>query len=295
MKEITRREALRRLAAGSALAMFPGLVKAAFGTQQRQSVKTPFQRVNVLFHGLSAIEFASGEVHVYLPAAGSGRAYLAGTWMQEAALTPATKYRLSGVMTGPRPVLGSIDPQRNAVFRRRKISTSGSFCTLVFPFPDFVTALRPLHKRHGKNFFTGSPRPIVEPRSIPQVTVFSYVRPDYTTPLQFLPANWTPVVEKGIVNLHVWDATVKTPRPQASLQAFAEMAKMIDAPRLGLNPVYDKIKLPRPDKDPVVEGLSCQEEWTLVERTGDPEGCGKHSRYHPKDDSGIDSLSIILY
>lgn len=292
---MTRREALRRLAAGSALGMFPGLVSAAFRGQQRQSVETPFQRVNVLFHGLSVAEFGSGEVHVYLPTAGSGRAYLAGTWMQEMVLGQGKKYRLSGVMTGPRPVLRSIDPERNAVFRRRPIKRDESFCTLVFPFPDFVTALRPLHKRHGENFFTGSPRPIVEPKSIPQVTAFSYVRPDYTTPLEFLPANWTPVVEDGIVNLHVWDATAKPPLPQASLQAFARMAKMIDAPRLGINPVYDKIKLPRPDKDPAVEGMNCQEEWTLAERTGDPEGCGKHSRYHPKDDSALDCLSVILY
>ncbi len=291
---MTRREALWRLAAGSALGMFPGLVTAAFGAQQRQPVETPFQRVNVLFHGLSVIEFGAGEVHVYFPA-GSGRAYLAGTWMQETTLAQGTKYRLSGVMTGPRPVLSSIDPERNAVFRRRAVKTDDSFCTLVFPFPDFVTPLRPLHKRHGKNFFTGSPRPIIEPKSIPQVTAFTYVHPDRTTPIEFLPANWTPVVEEGIVNLHVWDATVKTPRPDASLQAFAQMAKMIDAPQLGLNPVYDKIKLPRPNKDPVVEGLSCQEEWTLAERTGDPEGCAKHSRYHPKDDSGLDCLSIILY
>lgn len=294
MRRITRREVLQRLAAGSALGTFPWLLRAA-PAQQNQPAESPFQRVNILFHGLTVIEFAPDEVHVYLPDVGADRAYLAGTWMQEAALRHGTEYRLSGVMTGPRPQLESLNPLQNAIFRNRKIDASLSFCKLVFPFPDFLTPLRPLEKKHGKNFFTGTPAPILEPKTIPQVTAFTYVHPDRTSALEFRPAAWTPVVEGGVVNLHVWDASVKTPSPQAALHAFERMAKMIGAPQLRLDSVYDTIKPPRPEENPLVEGMACQEEWTLIERTSEAQSCGKHRKYHPKDDSGVDSLSMILY
>lgn len=294
MKGFTRREVLWRLAAAPALGMFSSLARA-ISARQRKPAESPFQRVNVFFHGLSVIEFSADEVHVYLPDIGGDRAYLAGSWMQEVALRHGTEYRLSGVMTGPRPQLGSIEPERNAIFHNRKIDSSLSFCKLVFPFPDFLTPLRPLRKKHGKHFFTGTPAPIIEPKTLPQVTAFTYVHPDLTSILECRPLAWTPVVQGGTVNLHIWDSPVKTPSPQASRQAFERMAKMIGAPKLQINPVYEKIKPPRPEQSPVVEGMACQEEWTLIERLSKPESCGKHRKYHPKDDSGIDNLSIILY
>ena len=296
MKGFTRREILRRLAAGSALATVPSLARAASALQRMRRTEAPYQRVNVLFHGLSVVDFAADEVHVYLPDAGSSdRAYLAGTWMQETALTRGQEYRFSGVMTGPRPEFYKIDPRQNAVFARRKIDTSLSYCKLVFPFPDIVTSLRLLHKSHGKHFFTGSPKPIIETEVIPQILAFSYTQPDTGSPLQFRPLPWTPVIFEGVVNLHVWDSAAKTPSPEASEQAFQTMAKMIGAPKLGLNPVYHKIKPPPPDEKPAVVGLECQREWSLVERMSEPQGCGKDHKYHPKDDSGLDSLPLILF
>ena len=258
--------------------------------------EAPFQRVNVLFHGLSVIEFGSDEVTVYLPDAGSSdRAYIAGTWMQEIALTRGQEYRFSGVMTGPRPEFYKLDPRQNAVFKNGPIDTSLSFCRLVFPFPDVVTPLRLLHKSHRKQFFTGSPKPFVEPEAIPQILAFSYMHPDSSSPLQFRPLPWTPIVLEEVINLHVWDAAVKTPSPEASLNAFEQMTKMIGAPGLGLDGVYHKIKPPRPDEEPEVVGLACQQEWSLIERMSEPQGCGKDRKYDPKDDSGIDGLPIILY
>ncbi|MDE3136042.1 MAG: hypothetical protein KGL59_05685 [Acidobacteriota bacterium] len=295
MKEISRRELLRRLAAGSALATLPSLVRAASALQQTRTAEAPFQRVNVLFHGLSLIEFSDDEIHVFLPNAGSDRAYLAGTWMQEVALGRGQQYRFSGVMTGPRPEFYRIDPKQNAVFRNGPMEGSLAFCKLVFPFPDVVTPLRLLRKSHGKNFFTGEPKPIVEPEVVPQILAFSYVHPDTSSPLQFRPLPWTPVVYGGVVNLHIWDSAVKTPTPQASQSAFASMAKMMGAPSLGLDPAYDAIKPPRPDEKPEVVGLGCEQEWSLSERMSEPEGCGKEHKYKPKDDSGLDSLPIILF
>lgn len=257
--------------------------------------EAPFQRVNVLFHGLTVIEFGSDEVHVYLPDAGSDRAYLAGTWMQETSLIRGQQYRFSGVMTGPRPEFYKIDPKQNAVFKSAPIDSSLSFCKLVFPFPDVVTPLRLLRKSHGKHFFAGSPKPIVEPEVIPQILAFSYLQPDTSSPLQLRPLPWTPVIFEGVVNLHVWDSAVKTLTPEASQSAFARMAKMIGATGLSLNPVYDKVKLPQPDEKPEVLGLECQQEWSLSERMSEPQGCGKDRKYKPKDDSGLDSLPIILF
>jgi hypothetical protein len=294
MKEITRRELLRKLAVGPALVTLPSLARAASALQTRSS-EAPFQRVNVLFHGLTVIEFGSDEVHVYLPDAGSDRAYLAGTWMQETALIRNEQYRFSGVMTGPRPEFYQVDPKQNAVFKNGPIDSSLSYCRLVFPFPDVVTPLRLLRKSHGKQFFTGSPKPFVEPEVIPQVLAFSYLQPDTSSSLQFRPLPWTPIILEGVVNLHIWDSAVKTPTPEASQQAIAQMARMIGATGLGLDPVYDKIKPPRPDETPEVVGLECQQEWSLSERMSEPQGCGKDHKYNPKDDSGLDSLPIILF
>jgi hypothetical protein len=295
MKGFTRREILRRLAAGPALATLPSLARAASAWQRTRPTEAPYQRVNVLFHGLSVVEFGSDEVDVYLPDAGPDRAYLAGTWMQEIALTRGQEYRFSGVMTGPRPQFYKIDPRQNAVFARRTIDASLAYCHLVFPFPDIVTSLRLLHKSHGKHFFTGSPKPILETDVIPQILAFSYTQPDTSSRLQFRPLPWTPVIFEGVVNLHVWDSAAKTPSPEASEQAFQTMVKMIGAPGLGLNQVYDKIKLPPPDEKPEVVGLECQQEWSLVERLSEPQGCGKDRKYRPKDDSGLDSLPLILF
>jgi len=285
---------LRRLAAGSAVATLPSLARAASAWQLRRS-EAPFQRVNVLFHGLMVIEIGPDEVHVYLPDAGADRAYLAGTWLQETALSRDQQYRFSGVMTGPRPEFYQVDPKQNAVFKNGPIDSSLSFCKLVFPFPDLVTPLRLLRKSHGKQFFTGSPKPFVEPEVIPQILAFSYLQPDTSSSLQFRPLPWTPIILEGVVNLHIWDSAVKTPSPEASERAFAQMAKMIGMPGLRLDPAYDKIKPPRPDENPQVVGLGCQEESSLSERMSEPQGCGKDRKYKPKDDSGLDSLPIILF
>lgn len=296
MKGFTRREILRRLAAGSALATFPSLARAASARQRMRRTEAPYQRVNVLFHGLTVIEFDSDEVHVYLPDAGSSdRAYLAGTWMQEVALTRGEEYRFSGVMTGPRPEFYKIDPKQNAVFARRKIDTSLSYCKLVFPFPDIVTPLRLLHKSHRKHFFTGSPKPIIETDVIPQILAFSYMHPDVASPLQIRPLPWTPAIFEGVVNLHIWDSPAKTASPDVSQRAFEQMTRMLGAPELRLDRVYHKIKPPRPDEKPKVVGLECQREWSLVERMSEPQSCGKGRKYHPKDDSGVNSLPIILF
>ncbi len=299
MKGLTRREVLGSLLAAPALSIFPGfgtggLARAGFA-RRGQGSGAPFQRVNVLFHGLSVIEFANDEVRVYLPMAGSLRAYLAGTWMQEETLQHGTHYRLTGVMTGSRPALSDLDPKRNAVFARHAVDASLSYCTMTFPFPDFVTPLRPLRKEHGKNFFAGAPAPAAEPLSLPQVVAFTYFHPDPTSPLELHPSRWTPIIVEGVVNLHVWDAPVKTPSPQASLDALAQMTKMFGATGLRLNPVYDTIRPPRPADKLALDGVSCQEEWTLVERMSKNVGCGKNAKYRPVDDSGLNCLSLFLY
>ena len=282
------------MAAGPAAAILPSLARAASALQIDHTA-APFQRVNVLFHGLSVIAFGREEVRVYLPDAGTDRGCLAGTWMQEIALARGEEYRFSGVMTGPRPAFGDIEPRENATFAKRPVDASLSYCELVFPFPDFVTPLRLMHKSHGKNFFLGSPQPIVEPKAIPQIVAFTYTHPDTTSPLQFRPLAWTPVVLGGVVNLHVWDVPVKAASEASAIEAIGKMTKMIRAPALGLNPVYDKIEPPRPDEKPEVEGLGCDEEWGWMERMNEPEGCGKHRKYDPKNESCLDSVPIILY
>ncbi|HVB33580.1 MAG TPA: hypothetical protein VNJ52_04275 [Patescibacteria group bacterium] len=293
MKRFTRRELLRGLAVGPGLAIWESIAHAA-PRFRSQFAASPFQRLNILFHGLSVIEFSSDEVHVYLPLAASDYAYLAGTWMQEVSLARGGEYRLSGVMTGPRPELRLIRPEQNAVFHDRAIDQAFSFCKFVLPFPDYVTPLRLLRKERGRNFFAGSPGPILDPAAIPQVLAFGYARPASTEPLELRPLSWTPVIVGGCVNLHVWDAPAKRPTQQEALYAFSQMTKLAGAPALALNPAYAEIKPPAPDERPDLPGLSCQGEWTLVERLKVPDSCGRHRKRDSKK-APFDSLSLILY
>lgn len=293
MKHLTRRELLQGLAAVPALAVAGSLARAAPGLSGQFTVN-PFQQLNILLHGMSVIEFARDEVYIYLPLAPPDYAYLAGTWMQEASLTHGVEYRLSGMMTGPRLELRAIHPDENAVYKDRSIDQKFSYCKLILPFPDFLTPLRLLRREHGRHFFAGSPRPILEPSAIPQVIALTYVHPDSTSPLEFRPLPWTPVIQEGVVNFHVWDAPAKTPSSVEALEAFDKLAKMIGSTDLRLNPDYAEIKPPPPDENPHVVGLSCQEEWTLIERLGQPDGCGWHEKHGSKKEP-FASLVPILY
>jgi hypothetical protein len=294
MNSFTRRELLQGLAAGSALALLGPLARIAAGGRP-QSMAAPFQRVNVLFHGRFVIDFGEDEVFVYPATAGPEYAFLAGTWMQEINLAPGREYRLSGVVTGPRPELRNIEPKWTPVFRRQPVDPAASFCKFVFPFPDFVTPLRLVGKKHRRHFFAGTPAPIVPLSKMPQVLAFSYTRPDLTSTLQCRPLKWTPVIMAGVVNLHLWAAPAREPGSQHSLQAFARLAKLMKSPDLRLDPVYAKIKPPRPDDDPIVPGISCRDEMSLIERFSGKPACGRKNSYHPQAASLSDSLSVILF
>lgn len=282
------------MAIGSALALVEPLAPRLWGAQEHPGA-APFQRVNVLFHGRVVIDFGGEEVSVYPAAATPEYAFLAGTWMQETNLVPGAEYRFSGVMTGPRPELRNIDPKRIAVFRREPVDAAASYCRLVFPFPDFISALRPIGKEHGKHFFTGTPGPIVEPETVAEVVAFSYARPDLTSRLECRPLEWTPVILGGNVNLHVWAAPAKKSKPEDSAKAFEQMIKLLRTPQLGLNAAYANIKPPRPDENPVTPGISCGEELTLLERLADKPSCATKNPYHPQAASLSDLLSVVLY
>lgn len=284
---------LRGLAAGSAFAIAQSFSRAV-PALAHQLTASPFQRLNVIVHGLSVIEFGPDQVNMYLPSAPPDYAYLAGSWMQETALSRGGEYRLSGVMTGSRPQLSAIDPEKNAVFAATAKDQSLSFCRFVLPFPDYFVPLRLIRKQHGRKFFTGSPQPIIEPSAIPQVVVLSYEHPDPTSMLEFRPLVWTPVIVGGVVNFHVWDAPAKPPTAQEAQDGFAQIMKMIGSPAIKLNAAYEEIKPPPPDENPSVFGLSCQGEWTLVERLGEPDSCGKHGKKESKK-APFEGLPLILY
>jgi hypothetical protein len=293
MKHITRREMLRGLAAGPALAFANSLVHAApaFPAQLTASL---FQRLNIIFHGMFIIEFAADQVNVYLPPGPSGYAYLAGTWMQETTLSHGGEYRLSGMMTGPRPELRAINPEQTAVLASAVKDPSLAFCKLVLPFPDYFMPLRMIRKEHGRNFFTGSPQPIVEPSEIPEIVVFSYDHPDSTSRLQFRPLAWTPVILAGVINLHIWDAPAKPPTSPEAQTAFTQLTKLIGAPTLRVDGAYREIEPPAPDENPMVPGLTCQEEWSLIERLGEPDSCSEHRKRKTKK-APFENLPLILY
>jgi hypothetical protein len=293
MKSPTRREILRGFAAAPALAALRSLARAA-PILPLQYAASPFQRVNVVLHGFSAIEFAGDELRIYLPSAPGDYAFLGGTWMQEVALARGAEYRLTGVMTGPRPELRDINPERNLVYKDHAIDDTLPFCKFVLPFPDFFTPLRLLRKEHHKDFLAGSPLPVVAPNEIPQLLVLSYVHPDSTSSLEFRPLRWTPVILEGVVNFHIWDSPAKMPTLQQAAEAFAQMTKMIRSPGIDLNPAYSRIEPPLPDENPLVPGVSCSEEWTLIERLADPESCSKHRKRDLKK-TPFDNLSLILY
>lgn len=293
MRRYTRREVLRGLAAGPALAIANSLAHAApaFPVQLTRSL---FQRLNIIFHGMFAIEFADDQLNVYLPPGPPGYAYLAGTWMQETTLSHGAVYRLSGMMTGPRPELSAINPQQNAVFAATVKDPGLAFCKLVLPFPDFFLPLRLVPKEHKRNFFTGSPQPIVEPSEIPEIVVLSYGHPDSTSRLQFRPLAWTPVILGGVINLHIWDAPAKLPTSQQTQAAFAQLTKLIGAPTLRLNDAYREVKSPAPDDNPTVPGLTCQEERSLIERLGEADSCGNHKKSKAKK-TPFEGIPLVLF
>ncbi|HEV2388628.1 MAG TPA: hypothetical protein VGS20_15390 [Candidatus Acidoferrales bacterium] len=293
MKSITRRDLLRGLAASSVFAVFRPLAGGATGWAQ-QTAASPFQRLNVLFHGMFVVDFGTDEVDVYAPNI-SEHGYLAGTWMQEANVAQGQDYRLSGVVTGPRPDLASLNPKQNAIFKRQPVNASYSFCRYVLPFPDHVASLRLFKKIRGKNFFLGSPAPILQPSELPDILVFTYARPDPTSVLECKPLTWTPVIEDGVVNLHVWALPAQAPGPNHSQQAFQQLSKLMGSSTLALNPVYASIRPPQPDLKPTVQGVSCQEELSLVERMSGGASCGKQGGMSPRVFTPYDCISAILY
>lgn len=293
MKSLTRRQLLRGIAAAPALAAIQSLALATPVLPHLYDA-SPFQRVNVVLHGFSVIEFADDELRIYLPPAPDDYAFLGGAWMQEINLARGAEYRLTGLMTGPRPELRDIYPQQNLVFPRRPIDGNLAFCKFVLPFPSLLTPLRLLRKERKHDFVIGSPPPIIEPNFIPQLLVLSYLHPDSTSPLELRPLRWTPVILEGVVNFHIWDAPAKTPTLPQSEEAFEQMTKLIESPDVLLNPAYSEIEPPLPDENPLVPGLTCSEEWTLIERLGDPESCSKHRKRDLKK-TPFDNLSLILY
>lgn len=223
--------------------------------------------LNVLVHGMHAIEIGDHDITLYPPAVPDNvHVYRAGAWKQEQDLSQGAQYHLSGVNAArSRPALTDLSPEHDPVFRRNAVDAGLSFCRIHLPFPDKITPLRLTHAQPGEPFYAGSPAPYQPPSAMPEVVALTYKNVEGRPGLR--PLQWSPEAHDGFVNLHIW-AMPPGPTPMGHPhQAFQTMARMIGYPDLEMNPAYHTQGLPPLDPHPAVPGVRSEEEKSLHERS----------------------------
>jgi hypothetical protein len=246
----------------------------------------PSITLNVLIHGMYAIDVGDHEITLYPPSIPDGsHVYMAGTWEQEEALSPGEQYRLTGVAgRRTRPALADLHPNHNAVFQRQLIDDSVAFCSIVLPFPDLITPLR-LTKRteeYGSFFLNSPPELYKDPQFFPSVVALTYQS------IGLQPLRWTPNPQNSVVNLHFWAMPPDTTGPDHPVKAFDRMKLMIGCPNLQPNRSYKE--MPPLDLAPQAPGICCDEEKTLHERRT-PSAASVGAKFM----GSIDCASLFMY
>jgi len=260
MQRLGRREFLLGLGASSALAALRPIRLAAMRPPEASS--PALQTVNVLIHGMFAVEVGTQEVFLYPPEV-SGHVYKAGTLGAEELLAKGGKYQLSGLASHARLSLAEIHPSQVPVFHRRLLNTHLAHCEIVLPMPDEITPLRMMHGVSGAAFYQGKPQLYEQPTSIADVLVLTYRHVIGSVKLSSLA--WAPAPKNGIANLHFWAMPEGVVPSDHAERAFAAMAAMIGYPHLRENPLYDRLPSPGVDSHPQIPGVSSRDEMGLAE------------------------------
>ncbi len=301
MKKLGRREFLYGLGAGAALA---GLRPGAWGEflDSRPGSQNSYT-LNVVIHGMFVVDVRGKGVTLYPPISHQGHDYLAGTWLKEQAIAKGERLALNVSQSPGQPAAGppeaKLQPTENPVFPGGSLHTEYSHFRFFLPYPNGYSFLRLAHQIGSAPFFTGTPQPYVQPHAIPEVVVFTYQR------LQSLPSiqrvfsappvaefPWTPDVQGGYINLHIWAMEPGAPDPAMFRKRFAVLKQLTGFSNLHANSAYYNAGMPLVDKKTGVPGLTPDQEHTLFERTKNGE--------HPKapcckTKPPVSCSSIFLY
>lgn len=242
--------------------------------------------LNVLIHGMFAINVGDDEITLYPPSMLDGsHAYLAGSWEQEQALSPNQPYRLTGVAgRRTRPTLDDLHPNHNAVLQAQIADDTIPFCSIALPFPDIITPLRltQMDNNYGP-FFLNSPQELrKQPQYFPSVVAFTYLS------FGLYPLQWAPGQQNGVTNLHFWAIPPGPTAPDHPKKAFDRMKAMIGCPDLQPNTKYKE--MPPLDLVPPIPGVCCDEEKTLHERRT-PSAGSRGAKFM----GSIDCASLFLF
>lgn len=226
-----RREVLKRVLGAAAAPLVVPFSRAALGAGGLPP-GPPTKYLNVLFHGLFAIVVWSDHIEVLAPDV-SDHVYKAGTWLHEAPLVASQTYTLTGAAPNPRPTL---DPQNHPTFHNwRNIDNSIVWCKLTLPFPDSISALRPVVKEDSEDFFTGTQPPSGPLEMLPFVTGLTYTVSG-TVALDPLP--WQPCwcATPQSANLHIWAEPDHLVEAKHAREAFERFRALFHIPTSDLVP-----------------------------------------------------------
>jgi hypothetical protein len=248
--------------------------------------------LNVLIHGMYVIDVADRDVTLYAPdVPHCAHVYRAGTWMKEQDLARGSQHRLTGFARPNRPDLAALQPDRNAVFQRQTLNPKLAFCSIVVPFPDSISPLRLTYLRDSVPFFEGAPALHKAPSALPDVVVLTYNDVKGQPGLE--PLHWTPDVQNGIANLHIWAVPPGATPPAHPAEALITMGQLMGYQDLRMNQIYANQPAPAADPQPGVPGVSSNEELSLYERQQlEPTPAGTVT---PAMTSAFNCLSTFVY
>jgi len=153
--------------------------------------------LNVILHGLVAIEETLTGIRALIPDLGEAHVYRAGTWLGEVTLHRGGTYKLDGVIPGRE----SIDPRRNLVFHGPPALPQHLYAEIQLPRPKAIYSLRRV-SIDPEQLFTGKAVQRITSSEIATLQVLTYEFQDETK-LCLTNHWWVPYLVDGVVNLHI--------------------------------------------------------------------------------------------
>jgi hypothetical protein len=260
MKQITRRNLLKGLAAAPLVSALSPLEQATAQTQR------PTTDLCLWFHGLFAFVIKHDYIAVLTPKV-RDHEYLAGLWKQEQKLRDGEWYRLSGASDPARPNPWPALTKEQVPFLSgvKSINMADSYCLIRLPFPRQIIPLR-----YAKAKFSGddAPKQSTSP-TFPTVQLMRYRVVDYSN-LRLEPFKaW--VKQKrppSIINFHIFAEPDILVHPEHAMRAFEGMMQLFSGIDLKLTDSSDAC-FPLDMNLPA--GINPQQQISLAERNGDCE------------------------
>lgn len=233
---------------------------------------SPSGQLNVVFHGNFGFVIGDDDIEAVTPQMKkhnnheSEHEFRAGTLCKEQELQKG-KYELKGVRRAQRP---TIDKEDDSIIRGPLQINRGPeelFCSIRVPFPELFLLRRFMHNPE----FTGTAAdpPLgtrghleAKPKKVPEVTILTYTISDFQELGLGGGLDWEPVLNEGIVNLHIFaEANKKHPHHfDHAAEALVHLFRGLD-----LKPTVSETV--EPARDPGIRGLGKLDMESLGERT----------------------------